>query len=160
MDKVIVFSGHGGWNPSDGFTQLPGKCQIKYYTMNAKCLSDGLGGDIDRGRVAGLEPDQEDGAFCTTPNMRLYPPHGLHIRKPSGNWHTLTYNSAVPSDDKNIQLTIQDRFKDGVTLEKLIEYLDSALIGFDVTFLWAACRALGLKETPFGQAIGVNACQR
>src|SRR5690606_17601378 len=75
MAKIIVFSGHGSWDlGADQYVKVPGKCSIKFYTLNMKTLSDSLGGDIDRGMIAGLEPDQEAGQFGIVPNMRLYPP--------------------------------------------------------------------------------------
>jgi hypothetical protein len=90
-EKVIVFSGHGSWQlGKDTFVRMPPNCTMKFYTMNMKTLSDGLGGDLDRGIITGLEPDQETGPHVQAPDMRLYPPHGLNIRQPDlARWHVI-----------------------------------------------------------------------
>ncbi len=162
MPKIIVFSGHGAWPlGTDEFVQLPANCSIKFYTMNMKTLSDGLGGDIDRGIVSGLTPDQEAGQFQNIPCMRLYPPHGLNIRAPnSATWHVIKLPAAVPVDDKNIQVQIQTGYGGGGNLTTLFKLLDPAIRQAEsVIFLWAACRAINLKDTG-GKAIGVNVMQR
>lgn len=162
MSKVIVFSGHGSWElGKDEYTPLPGKCTIKFYTMNMKTLSDGLGGDIDRGLVSGLEPDQVGNEFTHVPDMRLFPPTGLHIKRPDPNtWHVLELPGPVPVDEKNIQVKINPAFGGGGSLSVLFDVLRPAIAEADsVTFLWAACRAINLKNTG-GRRIGVNAMQR
>jgi hypothetical protein len=164
LPKIIVFSGHGKWAlGKDQFVQLPAKCSMKFYTMNAKLLSDGLGGGIDRGRVIGLEPDQEGGPFSTIPNMRLYPPTGLNIRRPDpSSWRVLELPCAIPADDKNIQIQIQihRKYGRGGDLETLFKLLQPAIRSADsVIFLWAACREIGLKAAG-GEALGVNVVQR
>jgi len=158
MAKIIVLSGHGSWEMKDGYTTLPRGCSIKFYTCNMKTLSDGLGGDIDRGMVAGLEPDQEAGPFSTVPNMRLYPPAGLNIRVPGSNWNTVELRSAVPNSTKNLQVKIASAYPGGGDLKTILKMLNPAIMGQEVTILWAACRAIGLKSTC--KDIGVNAMQR
>lgn len=162
MAKIIVFSGHGAWPlGTDEFAQLPAKCSIKFYTMNMKTLSDGLGGDIDRGIVSGLTPDQEAGQYMNVPNMRLYPPHGLNIKAPDpSKWHVIKLPAPVPDDDLNIQVQIQDGYGGGGNLTTLFSLLDPAIRSADsVVFLWAACRAINLKDAG-GKALGVNVMQR
>jgi hypothetical protein len=159
MGKIIVLSGHGSWEMKDGYTTLPAKCSIKFYTCNMKTLSDGLGGDIDRGIVSGLTPDQEGGPFSTVPNMRLYPPAGLNIRMPEAKtWDVIELPNALPSRNKNLQIRIASQYGGGADLKTILTLLQPALGGTDVTILWAACRAIGLKST--GKSIGVNAMQR
>src|SRR5688572_19204320 len=121
MAKTIVLSGHGSWEMKDGYTTLPGKCNIKFYTCNMKTLSDVLGGDIDRGLVTTLEPDQVGGAYSTVPNMRLYPPHGLHIRRPDlSAWEVLDIPGVVPTSNKNLQVRIDNNFGGGGDLKTLL----------------------------------------
>ena len=159
MSKIIVLSGHGSWEMKDGYTTLPARCSIKFYTCNMKTLSDGLGGDIDRGMVAGLDPDQEAGPFQSVPNMRLYPPTGLKIRMPAGhNWNIIELPAAVPNNRNNLQIKIANTYGAGGDLKTILKLLQPAILGQDVTLLWAACRAIGLKST--GKDIGVNAMQR
>jgi hypothetical protein len=162
MAKIIVLSGHGSWElGKDQYVQMPDKCSIKFYTCNAKTLSDGLGGQIDRGIVAGLDPDQEAGPFKSVPDMRLFPPTGLHIKRPDlTRWHVLQLPAPVPFDGKNLQVQIDTRYPGGASLKTLFKLLEPAIQEADaVTFLWAACRAVNLKEVG-GETLGVNAMQR
>jgi len=160
--KVIVFSGHGAWDVTrDNFFKLPGKCSMKFYTMNMRTLSDGLGGDIDRGIITGLVPDQEASPFGSIPDMRLYPPHGLRIRTPDpASWQVVHLPDPVPRNNKNLQIQIKDGFGGGASLSVMIDFLRPAIeTATSVTFLWAACRAIGLTATG-GKKIGVNSMQR
>ena len=110
--KIIVFSGHGAWALNkDAYTKLPAKCSIKFYTMNMRTLSDGLGGEIDRGIVSGHKPDQEGGPFSSIPDMRLYPPAGLNIKEPDlANWQVVNLPGAVPNSSKNLQIKIKSKY--------------------------------------------------
>jgi hypothetical protein len=162
MPKIIVFSGHGSWElGTDQYVKLPAKCSIKFYTLNMKTLSDGLGGDLDRGMIAGLEPDQTAEQFGIIPNMRLFPPDGLNIKRPNAaNWNILDLPGDVPVDGKNLQVRIGDQFPGGGNLEVLFQILEPAIRAADsVTFLWSACRAINLKNAG-GSRIGVNQMQR
>lgn len=164
MPKIIVFSGHGDWQlGNEEFVKLPAKCSIRFYTLNMKTLSDAFGGELDQGKVAGIEPDQEAGPFMTVPDMRLYPPTDppLHIRTPDlGKWNVLRLPAPVPVDDKNIQVQIDDAYGGGADLKIMFEILEPAIRPADaVTFIWAACRAINLKGSG-GQTLGVNELQR
>jgi len=161
-ERIIVFSGHGSWESrKDGFINLPPKCYMEFYTMNMRTLSDSLGGDIDRGIVNGLVPDQVNGPYNSIPNNRLYPPHGLNIRKPdTRNWIVVNLPDPVPNTTKNIQIRIKDRFGGGADLETMFGLLQPVISNSSkVTFLWAACRAIGLKQTGI-KIEGVNTMQR
>ncbi|MHC4269818.1 MAG: putative adhesin [Planctomycetota bacterium] len=162
MSKIIVFSGHGQWKlGKDDYVQLPAKCSMKFYTMNARTLSDNLGGDIDRGFIRGLVPDQEAGPFKNIPDMRLYPPNGLNIRRPNpANWHVLELPNRVPVDNKNIQVQINGLYRGGADLKVLFKLLAPAISqAHSVVFLWAACRAVALAPAG-GKKVGVNTMQR
>ena len=167
MAKTIVLSGHGAWdimgshhgnNAIDAWTTLPAKCSIKFYTLNMKTLSDALGGDIDRGIVGNLEPDQVGGAWSTVPNMILYAPTGLHIRRPDmAKWDVIDLPCAVPNNNKNLQVRMANGYRGD--LKTILEILRPAMIGHEVTILWAACRAITLHDEG-GKFIGMNAMQR
>ncbi|HEY7494260.1 MAG TPA: hypothetical protein VIH59_24560 [Candidatus Tectomicrobia bacterium] len=162
MPKTIVFSGHGSWElGTDQFVEMPAKCSIKFYTMNMKTLSDGLGGNIDRGIVAGLEPDQEAGPHRSVPDMRLFPPTGLIIRAPNpATWHVVRLPAQVPVDNRHLQIQIDDAYPGGASLSVMLQILEPAIhIADSVTFLWAACRAINLKNAG-GKSVGVNVLQR
>jgi len=168
MGKIIVLSGHGDWDvlgakargEEDVYTTLPGQCSIKFYTLNMRTLSDALGGNIDRGIVDGLKPDQEGGPWSTVPNMTLYPPTGLHIRTPDpAKWDVIELPAAVPTGNKNLQVRIAAAYPGGGDLKTILDILRPAMIGHEVTILWAACRAINLAHVR-GQSIGVNSMQR
>ena len=162
--KTIVFSGHGSWESrKDGYVNLPAKCYMEFYTLNMKTLSDGLGGDIDRGLVSGLTPDQKNGPFNSIPNNRLYPPTGLHIKAPDPTtWDVVKLPNPIPINNKNLQIQIDAQYADGADLATIFTYLEPAIRNSsEVTFLWAACRAIGLKSRPGNiKVLGVNEMQR
>lgn len=162
--RTIVFSGHGSWNSrKDGYVQLPAKCSMEFYTMNMRTLSDSLGGDIDRGIISGLVPDQENKPFGIIPNNRLYPPDGLNIRRPDpASWDVLYLPGPLPKNNKNIQIQIQNRkkYKGGANIKQIFEYLKPIINNSrEITFLWAACRAIDLDVTGIDLP-GVNKMQR
>jgi len=160
--KIIVFSGHGAWALNkDAYTKLPAKCSIKFYTMNMRTLSDGLGGEIDRGIVTGYKPDQEGGPFSSIPDMRLYPPAGLNIKEPDlATWAVVNLPGAVPNSSKNLQIKINSKYGGGASLSVMFDLLKPAIdSASSVIFLWAACRAIGLSRTG-GKLLGVNTMQR
>lgn len=160
--KIIVLSGHGSWEvKKDDYVKLPAKCSIKFYTMNMRTLSDSLGGDIDRGIIAGLEPDQKAGPFSSVPDMRLFPPTGLVIKAPNlATWQVVKIPGAVPAGNKNLQVQIDGAYPGGASLSVIFKHLQPAIQGASsVTFLWAACRASGLTDTG-GKKFGINEMQR
>ncbi len=164
MPKKIVFSGHGSWElGGDEFVQLPGNAQMKFYTLNAKTLSDALGGLIDTGNVVGINPDQEAGPHQSVPDLRLFPPVNppLNLQQPPAtSWSVAMLPGPVPVDDKNIQVRIRNDHGDGMSLKQLFQELNPAITTADsVLFLWAACRAVNLADAG-GEALGVNAMQR
>lgn len=188
--KIIVFSGHGAWAlGNDGFVEVPVKCSIRFYTLNMKMMSDAFGGELDQGKITGVEPDQEGGPFMSVPNMRLYPPTDLYLQTPDpDNWHVLNFgdplDQSVPVDNKNIQVRIwtsggsagsaasagvrgsgSGPYAKGVTLKTLFKFLDPAIRTADrVVFIWAACRKVNLKDAGGrdlgGENAGVNTVQR
>ncbi len=162
--KTIVFSGHGSWESrTDGYVNLPAKCYMEFYTMNMKTLSDSLGGDIDRGLVTGLVPDQKNGPFNRIPNNRLYPPSGLHIQTPDPvTWSVVKLPGPIPLNSKNIQIQIRDEYRGGADLAVLFKALEPVIRNSsEVTFLWAACRAIGLtRNSKNAEVFGVNKMQR
>jgi hypothetical protein len=161
MARIIVFSGHGQWAlGKDGFFTLPIGCTMKFYTCNMKTLSDGLGGDIDRGIIAGLEPDQEATELQRVPDMRLFPPEGLTIKQPGAGWHVVKLPAAIPNDQKNLQIQIDDAYPGGGSLSEMFEFLKTAIkLSGGADFLWAACRAINLRKAG-GAKFGVNVMQR
>lgn len=162
--KTIVFSGHGSWESrKDGYVNLPAKCHMEFYTMNMKTLSDSLGGDIDQGQVSGLVPDQKNGPFNRIPNNRLYPPSGLNIRTPNPTtWDVVRLPDPIPINNKNLQIQIHNQYGDGADLATIFTYLEPVIRNAsNVTFLWAACRAIGLDTYSDNiKVLGVNAMQR
>jgi len=125
MPKIIALSGHGEWMlGKEGYVSLPANTSMKFYTMNMRTLSDAFGGDLDRGIIKGVEPDQEAGPFKTVPNMRLFPPTGLNIRTPTnmGKWHIIKLPQRVPSDNKNLQIQIDPAYPGGADLKTILTH--------------------------------------
>jgi hypothetical protein len=160
MAKIIVFSGHGSWDPGkDGYTSLPKNCKIEFYTQNMKTLSDNLGGSLDRGVTTGLIPDQTGSAYSSVPNMRLYPPTGLNIMQPPlSTWTILELPGYAPGNDKNLQVRISYTKPNGMSLSEIFASLSAAL-NTEVLMIWSACRAIDLKDAG-GSKAGVNKMQR
>lgn len=163
MPKIIVLSGHGGWMlGEEGFASLPAGTSMKFYTLNMRTLSDAFGGDLDRGMLQGVTPDQEAAPFMNVPNMRLFPPSGLNIRAPSdpSRWHVVKLPRRVPVDGRNLQIQIDPAYPGGADLKTIFHFLDRALRASpDTVIIWAACRAINLKASG-GKALGVNTLQR
>ncbi|MFO8173206.1 MAG: hypothetical protein R6T96_02915 [Longimicrobiales bacterium] len=163
MPKIIVLSGHGMWMlGKEDFVTLPASTSIKFYTMNMRLLSDGFGGDLDRGIITNVEPDQEAGPFSSVPNMRLFPPTGLHIRAPANmaNWHVVKLPQRVPADHRNLQIQVDPAYPGGADLKTILAFLDPALRpSTDSLLIWAACREVKLKDVG-GKAVGINTLQR
>lgn len=163
MPKIIALSGHGEWMlGKEGYVSLPAGTSMKFYTMNMRTLSDAFGGDLDRGIINGVTCDQEAGPFMNVPNMRLFPPTGLHIKKPANSaaWHIVKLPQRVPVDNKNLQIQIDPAYPGGADLKTILTYLDPALRASNDTILvWAACRAINLSASG-GKAVGINTLQR
>lgn len=165
MAKVIVFSGHGAWDPNDGYATVPRNCSIEFYTEANRTLSDALGGDLDVGNGAGHTPDQFGGPFSSVPNMRLYEPTGLNIITPSLAYDVTHIGAGTPPVHPTRHLQVQLSFgsyPNGLTLAELFIELDEVVrrSATDVKFIWAACRETGLRPTTLGQQIGFNSMQR
>lgn len=65
----------------------------------------------------------------------------------------------IPVDDKNLQITIANKYGGRACLKVLLKLLKPVIDrSDDVTFLWAACRAVNLRAVG-GKASGVNIMQ-
>jgi hypothetical protein len=142
MSKTFIV-GHGAWNPGDGYTMVPAKSSISFYTQNSKWMcSDDIWALIKGTSTLSLV--QECGAYKTSPNMRVFP------GEPS--WQA--YAISVKPPDVELYFTAVTA---GVTLKQIFESQPAG------DFVWTCCRNLGLtKVQPKGLAghTGVNLEER
>ena len=156
---LVIFSGHGSWNPDDGFIQVPKGARFVAFTEHMKTLSDGLGGKIESlGSLLGTlpQPDSEFAQYMNMPNYTLHPPYD-----PPLNIQRLTNNAQRNS---NIWQIVLNRTSPSVTLKKLYPWIEKRLpdkiVRNGIDYFWACCRAVDFKREVGGEAIGVNAMQR
>jgi hypothetical protein len=138
--RQICVCGHGGWTLKNGYTSVPAKSSITFYTQNAKLMNQTEVEQVIRGTYPG-QPDCHVAEFKTAPNMTLYQ-DDAQCRIESIN--------ACPGD-KGLLFWRDEAKKKSVTLKEIFD----ALPGHD--FVWVCCRELALKSTTRGKEIGVNA---
>jgi len=142
MTKKYFLSGHGGWEPKDGYTTVPKGCTVVFYTDFAKCLMTGAEHQILAGTYNKVERTVEE--FKLTPNMVLHP-------QPA-DWTQTARKKLALRNDKDCRLITVKR-------KASLEELFKILVGpndTDIEFHWMACQALELNEVG-GFASGVNA---
>jgi hypothetical protein len=137
-------TGHGGWNPGDGYFGLPAGTTVTFYTDNAKLM---LASDVYK-IVEGSykqEPVQIIEGMKSCQNMTLYPDDESEIPP------TIAALNNNPLGSKCDALNVDQPTK--------LKDIVAAFPGSD--FVWACCRDLSLK--PAGNNIardaGVNAAQ-
>ena len=124
MAKIFIV-GHGAWNPSDGYTVVPAKGSISFYTKNSKWMcSDDIWALIQGTSTLSLE--QECGPFKTSPNMRVFP------GEPTWKAYAL---SIKPAD---VDLYFTDNAA-GITLKEIFQAQPG-------NYVWTCCRNLGLNK--------------
>ncbi len=144
----IFLSGHGGWTPSDGFTKVPARCAVHFYTHFAKLLMTDMEEKILRGKWTHAE--RSHGAFMTVPNMTLYgqPADWTKNAKKRLNrsvWGNDAEILAAPNED------------DQINLSELFDLLtEEGPLPEDLNFHWLCCSHVSLKEAG-GADIGFNA---
>ncbi len=148
MADIFVF-GHGGWAPNDGYTQVPPKTSVRFFTEGNRLMSVDFAVRLMSGNAPGAQPDMEASAYRSVQNLRLYPAPEFHGE----------VQHAIALAGGGVQVRIvQD--PNGVTLARLL----AELKGNNIT--WIACRALGLHKvkTRVGRVEqripGINQIQR
>lgn len=144
----IFLSGHGGWKPSSGYTQLPARCHLHFYTHFAKLLQTVMEVKILSGAWKATE--RSHGPFSAVPNMTLYGQPKAWTRRAEKNlskaaWGSTAEVLALPDED------------DEATLAQLFEEIAGADVPpEDVHFHWMCCSHVDLKPSG-GADVGVNA---
>lgn len=156
---LVVFSGHGSWDPKNGYIQVPKASRFVFFIEHMKTLSDNLGGSVESvGALLGNlpAPDSTYEQFSTMPNYSLHPPYHptLNIQK---------LRSRVKRDNQIMQIILRRNAR-SLTLSQLIPIIESKLpkttVLDGIDYFWACCRAVDFKHEVGGEAIGVNAMQR
>jgi len=143
MSRHIFLSGHGGWKPDQGYTQVPKGCRIHFYTNFAKNLITGMEYQILEGTYNTIDRTIEEYMSC--PNMKL--------SAQDGSWTTKSENSLAKRNDPNCLLLPSP--PEGITLAELFKgWTENSLPGVD--FHWMACQTLGLNKVG-GRSFGLNA---
>ncbi|HEX8985204.1 MAG TPA: hypothetical protein VF767_07230 [Bryobacteraceae bacterium] len=127
MPNVFVF-GHGGWTPSDGYTQVPANTSIRFFTEANRLMSVDFAVRLMSGTAGVVEPDLQVGAYHSVQNLRLHPAPEFHGQ----------VLHAIGLAGVNVQIKVVQN-PAGVRLQNLLAQLK----GNDIT--WIACRALQLQ---------------
>jgi len=143
MPIQLFLSGHGGWKPVNGYTQVPKGCSITFYTNFAKNLITGMEYQILAGTYH--ESDRTIREYMSCPNMQL--------SAQDDDWTQKSRSELAKRHDANCVLF--ESPPDGLALADLFE----AWVGQNlpaVDFHWMACQTLQLKKVG-GRAFGLNA---
>ena len=141
--RQIFLSGHGGWTPSQGYTEVPKGCKINFYTHFAKNLITGMEYKILDGSYT--EVERTIGEFNQCPNMVL-----------SGQEASWTERSKAKLKNRNdIDWGLITPPEHGrYSLSQIFSYYGKKQESVELH--WMACQTLGLKQVG-GRSLGVNA---
>lgn len=79
-DGRIKFSGHGGWDPRDGYATVPEGTSFTVYGEHGSTISDRLGNLIETGGDTSRVYSNTFHAGERVPDYTLHPPDGLDIK--------------------------------------------------------------------------------
>jgi hypothetical protein len=149
MDVTHIFlSGHGGWTPSNGFTKVPARCTVHFYTHFAKLLMTGMSEKILRGTWK--QAERSHGAFMMVPNMTLYGQPAEWTEKAERQ-----LNRSVWGNDADIFAAPDE--DDKGTLSELFDLMtEDGPLPLEVHFHWLCCSHVSLRKAG-GADIGFNA---
>lgn len=144
----IFLSGHGGWTPSSGFTKMPARCSLHFYTHFAKLLMTDMETKILAGSWRTVE--RSHGPYMTAPNMTLYGQPAAWTQRAEkaldhGVWGADATILALPDEDD--EATLSELFEEMIKAGPLEE---------DVHFHWLCCSHVDLKPAG-GADVGFNA---
>jgi hypothetical protein len=141
--KQVFLSGHGGWTPKQGYTNVPKGCKINFYTNFAKNLITGMEYQILDGSYTNI--DRTINEYMQCPNMLL-----------SGQDKSWTDKSKERLKNRNDidWALITPPEKGRHMLSSIFAYFETKSEA--VEFHWLACQTLQLKQVG-GRAHGLNA---
>lgn len=163
MAITVFLCGHGGWNPDDGYFELPKGCSLEFIVHHAKLLPTQDMYKVCGGTYTGTS-DRTVGEFKSAPNMSWSADAPGKIGICNANLATnagvgpaavLFPNHFAGQLDGNDTITLKKWFKDN---EDMIRNTVKAN-GGSAHFVWNCCSALNLKATANGANFGVNAGQ-
>lgn len=126
----IFLTGHGGWDPKDGYFSVPAGTSVVFYTENAKLM---LSSDVFK-IVAGVWPTAPElvvGPYRNCQNFTLHPDDQQYINP--------TLSSLMLNPDRDNC--------DVVRVTEPMKLADIVLGHPGHEFVWACCRDLSLKAT-------------
>lgn len=141
MAKQVFLSGHGGWKPAQGFTQVPRGCRVHFYTDFAKNLITGMEYRILNGSWTTISRTVQE--FMSCPDMLLSPQ--------DATWTARSRRELAARNDPNCFLLVAP--PGGRRLSEIFRNVKAG-VGYD--FHWMACQTLGLTKVG-GRAHGLNA---
>lgn len=143
MANHIFLSGHGGWEPSQGYTQVPRGCKVHFYTHFAKNLITGMEYKILEGTYNNIERTIDEFMMC--PNMLL--------SEQEESWTQASRAALARRNDPDCVLLPAP--SEGFTLNQLFSaWADAGLDSAE--FHWLACQTLKLRQVG-GRNFGLNA---
>jgi hypothetical protein len=144
----IFISGHGGWKPEYGFTQVPRGVKVHFYTHFAKNLMTDMEYRILDGSFTDKDRTIEEYAQC--PNMRA-------SGQPD-SWTETSENKLNKAVWGNDSMVVGVPEGDAANLAELFKELDVLMNGVDETLEihWLACSTVQLKQVG-GRSHGLNA---
>lgn len=148
MAVHMFISGHGGWKPEYGYTQVPRGIKVHFYTHFAKNLMTGMETKILNGTYTTKDRTIEEYKQC--PNMRA-----------SGQpdeWTERAENNLSKAVWGDMSAVIGLKQGEAATLAELFEEMGSLLQRSDpdLEIHWLACSTVQLKQVG-GRQFGLNA---
>ncbi len=128
MANIFVF-GHGGWQPNDGYAQVPANTTVRFYTDPNRLMTVDFAVQLISGTAQNAQPDEQAGAYRSVQNLRLYPAPEFH--------GDVLHAIALAGGGASVRIVQNPA---GVTVQELLNELK----GNNIT--WIACRALQMNE--------------
>ena len=150
MAKHLFVSGHGGWKPDYGYTQVPRGLQVNFYTHFAKNLMTGMEYKILAGTYT--EKDRSIGQYSQCPDMRVSGQPDDWTAKSEANLSTAFWGAeaAVIGVPEGEAAHLSELFS------AMSGHMSDAGITETIEIHWLACSTLQLKKAG-GSKFGVNA---
>ena len=143
----LFLSGHGGWKPGYGYTQVPRGITVRFYTDFAKNLMTGMEYNILDGSYTTVA--REVGEFMQCPNMQISGQDDAWTARSEARlnqvyWGDESMVVGVPEGQSGKLNQFFERLKDTMSQ------------GDEGVIHWLACSTLQLKQVG-GRLHGLNA---
>lgn len=148
MGSIVFLHGHGSWAPAMGFTTVPARCSVTFYTHFAKLLNATMVSQILGGTYTGTVDRTLEG-FMTVPDCRMTSLTTGQVEN-ANKWFSGTgaMLHMLPASPPTVRKQ----------LSTLMSECISAM-GNELDFHWLCCQSLSLKQKG-GRKLGLNASDR